>query len=92
MNPDELVVQEVQKAATVQDLVNDHINGLGGYEIAAKYGMDTERVKDILREANNRGAFVPAGTEMPVDHVEEAAIVPLDEGEAPLAGSPKGHK
>jgi len=95
MNPDEPIV-EVQRAATVQDIVNDHVSGLGGYAIAEKYGLDTERVKQIISDADARLAFVPAdengNKQAPVDSIVESIIQPLPEGENPEVGKVKGHK
>jgi len=89
-------VQQVQVAATVQDIINDHINGLSGYQIAEKYGLDTEKVKHIINEADRRLAFVPADENgnktAPVDAVIEPIIQPLPEGENPEVGKVKGHK
>lgn len=95
MNPDEPIV-EVQRAATVQDIVTDHINGLGGYEIATKYGLDSERVKQIIADADVRLAFVPPDEQgniiAPVDSLSDSVIKPLEEGENPEPGKVKGHK
>ncbi len=94
---------EVQKAATVQDIINDHlgneekrIHPLSGYQIAEKYGLDPEKVKQIISEADSRLAFVPAdenGNKIaPVDSIVESIIQPLPEGENPEPGKGKGHK
>jgi len=86
----------VQKAATVEDIVADHIAGLGGYAIAEKYGLDTEKVKQIINDADQKLAFVPAnedGTKTaPVDAVIEPLVEPLEEGQDPDPKNPKGHK
>lgn len=95
MNPEE-PVQVIQKAATVQDIINDHMAGLSGYQIADKYGLDTERVKVIINDADRRGAFIPK--EADVDNLDvlpenqDTLIQPLPEGEEPKPGSTKGHK
>lgn len=89
-------VQQVQVAATVQDIINDHINALSGYQIAEKYGLDTDKVKQIINEADQRLAFVPADADgnkvAPVDAVVEPIIAPLPEGENPETGQVVGHK
>jgi hypothetical protein len=94
MNPTDEV--QVQVSATVGDIINDHINGLSGYQIAAKYNIDTERVKKIISDADNRLAFVPPDEnghrEAPVDFVGETLIEPLAEGEDPSPKNPRGHK
>lgn len=74
---------QVQKSATVEEIVEDHINGLGGYAIAEKYGLDTDVVKRIIADADARHAFVPEGVEPPVDSINDPVIVPLKEGEEP---------
>lgn len=90
------VVQEVQKAATVQDIITDHINALSGYQIADKYGLDTEKVKAIINDADRKGAFVPAGVDTNdldvLPEHQDAIIQPLPEGENPEPGKVKGHK
>jgi len=83
---------QVQRGATMQDLVNDHINGLSGYAIAAKYGMDTEQVKRLINDADKRLMFVPKGQDAPIDAMSEPLIQPLAEGEDPSNKSPRGHK
>lgn len=55
---DELIVQ---KQATRSDVIKDHIAGMGGYAIAEKYGLDTEKVKEILQQADAEGKFIPGG-------------------------------
>lgn len=89
-------VQQIQRAATVQDIITDHINSLSGYQIAEKYGLDTDVVKRIISEADQRLAFVPAkedGTkEAPIDAIIEPLIQPLPEGQNPEPMSTKGHK
>lgn len=89
-------IQQVQVAASVQDIVTDHINGLSGYQIADKYGLDTDKVKQIINEADRRLAFVPADKDgnkvAPVDAVVEPIIQPLPEGEGPTPGKVTGHK
>lgn len=92
MDTTEQPIQVVQKAATVEEIIADHINGLGGYAIAEKYGLETDKVKQIINEADQRLAFVPAGVEAPVDALPEAVVKPLAEGENPEVGSVKGHK
>lgn len=95
MDANEPIVQ-VQKAATVQDIVEDHINGLSGYQIADKYGLDTDVVKRIINEQDQKLAFVPADANgnkvAPVDAVAEPVIEPLPEGQNPEVMSTKGHK
>lgn len=85
-------VQPIQRAATMADIVKDHNLGLSGYAIAAKYGLDTEVVKRLINEANEKLMFVPKGKEAPVDALGEPLIQPLAEGEEPSAKSPRGHK
>lgn len=63
MNPNDMVDPVVQKQATVGDIITDHITGLGGYQIAQKYGIDPEKVKKIVAQANEEGRFIPAGVE-----------------------------
>jgi len=95
MNPDEPVVQ-IQKAATVQDIVDAHIAGKSGYEIAEEYGLETDKVKQIIAEADSRLAFVPPNEDgekvAPIDSVIEPVIEPLAEGQDPVPGQVKGHK
>lgn len=76
---DELVVQ---KKATVKDILDAHIQGMGGYEIAEKFGIDTEKVKDIIRVADEEGKFIPDGAAAPVDKVSDNPE-PLNEGVNP---------
>lgn len=102
MNPNE-PIQQVQKAATVADIVNDHMGNeekrvmpLSGYQIAEKYGLDPERVKEVLAKADANLDFVPADKDgnkiPPVDSLYEPIIAPLKEGENPEVGKVKGHK
>lgn len=69
---------EIQKAASVEQIVADHIKGLGGYEIADKYGLDSEVVKDVIKAAEARGDLKPGAKP-----AEPAATEPLAEGENP---------
>ena len=58
---------QVQKSASMQDIINDHMAGLSGYDIADKYGLDTEKVKELIAQADSEGKFIHDGKEIPVD-------------------------
>lgn len=73
--------EQVQRSATVQQIVDDHMAGVSGYDIADKYGMDTEKVKEIIQKANDEGKFIPDGTKPSADFAD--APKPLKEGENP---------
>lgn len=66
---DELIVQ---KQATVKDILDGHMAGMSGLEIANKYGIDSERVKEIIRQADEEGRFIPPGESDPVDKVSDS--------------------
>lgn len=95
MEDTQLVNDVVQKQATVGDIINDHINGLGGYEISDKYGIDPKKVQEIIFAADAAGKFIPKGSPVPVDKVTDTpaevteavvaapAVEPLVEGENP---------
>lgn len=84
MDPNEIVQEVVQKSATVQDIIDGHIAGLSGYAIAEKFGIDPEKVKEIIRDAEARGAFIPKGVEQAADVVEDK-VEALVEGVNPEA-------
>ena len=71
---------EVQKQATVQDVIDKHMAGVGGYQIAEDLGMDTEKVKQIIQDANDSGKFIPEGG---VVTSQDDRVVALEEGENP---------
>ena len=73
--------EQVQRAASVQNIVDDHMAGVSGYAIADKYGMDTEKVKDIINKANDEGRFIPDGFKPSADYSDTPK--PLVEGENP---------
>lgn len=99
MEDSQLVTDVVQKQATVGDIINDHINGVGGYAIAEKYGLDPKKVQEIVFAADAAGKFIPKGAEVPVDKVSDTpepevapveavatpapAVDPIVEGENP---------
>lgn len=99
MEDSQIVNQVVSRQATVGDIINDHINGVGGYAIAEKYNLDPKKVQDIVFAADAAGKFIPAGASVPVDKVTDtpAAVVvappapevpapavdPLEEGDNP---------
>lgn len=88
MEDTQVVNQVVQKQATVGDIVNDHINGVGGYEIAEKYGIDPMKIQQIIQDADAAGKFIPVGSPVPIDKVTDTpvlapAVEPLEEGENP---------
>ncbi len=82
MNDNDLVEQVVQVKATVGNIVNDYINGMGGYAIADKYGLDTDKVANILRDADAAGKFIPKGAPVPIDKVTDTPA-PIVEGNTP---------
>ena len=73
---------QVQKSASMQDIINDHMAGVSGYAIAEKYGLDTEKVKQLIDEADKAGKFIPDGGKIPVDS-DVSRIEPLVEGHNP---------
>ena len=81
----------VQKQATVGELLNDHMHGIGITAIGEKYGIDPSRVGQIIRDADAAGRFIPTTAEVPVDkvtdtperEVPEPAVEPVVEGENP---------
>ena len=80
---------EVQRSATLEEIVADHMVGLSGYAIAEKYSMDTEQIKGILNQANEDGKFIPdTGATDPIVRDSQQPVVtpsaqPLTEGENP---------
>lgn len=88
MENEEIVVQ---KQATVGDIIEAHISGMGGYEIADKYGVDPEKVKMVIARADAAGKFIPEGVERPVDMLSDLPDLaqPLDEGINPVAKTSK---
>jgi len=77
----------VQKQATVEQIIKDHMAGVGGYAIAEKYGMDTDKVKQIINEANDAGKFIPDGVRPSADFSDDEPVKPLVEGVNPDAKS-----
>ena len=73
---------QVQKSASMKDIINDHMAGLSGYDIADKYGLDTEKVKELIAQADSEGKFIPDGKEIPVDS-QVSRPEALKEGENP---------
>ena len=75
----------------MQDIINDHMNGVSGYEIADKYGMDTEKVKKLIEQANQEGKFIPesGATDPLVRDIQQPKVPnpsqPLVEGVNPKA-------
>lgn len=49
----------INPQATTESITQDHIAGLSGYAIAEKYNMESEKVKIILRDLEEQGAFEP---------------------------------
>ena len=49
----------INPQATTESITEDHIKGLSGYAIAEKYNMESEKVKIILRDLEEQGAFEP---------------------------------
>ena len=82
---------EVQKSTSMQDIIDDHMNGVSGYEIADKYGMDTEKVKQLIDQAEKEGKFIPdsGATDPLVRDVQQPKVAspsqPLVEGVNPKA-------
>lgn len=72
----------VQQQATVGDIIDAHMHGMGGYAIAEKFGIDTEKVKQIIHDADVAGKFIPKGAAVPVDKVEDVPA-PIEEGVNP---------
>lgn len=88
MDNSQVVNQVVSRQATVGDIINDHIHGLGGYEIAEKYNLDPKKVQDIIFAADESGKLMPAGQPAPIDKVTDTPVIapavePLQEGENP---------
>lgn len=72
---------QIQKSASLQQIIDDHLVGLSGYDIADKYGLDTEKVKQILQDANDEGKFIPDGVTPSADFSDRPT--PLAEGVNP---------
>jgi hypothetical protein len=85
MEENQVVPQIIHPQATVGDIIRDHINGLGGYEIAEKYSLSTNKVQEIIFAADKAGKFIPAGKQAPVDKIDDFVPEPLAEGENPKA-------
>lgn len=99
MEDSQIVNQVVSRQATVGDIINDHMNGVGGYAIAEKYNLDPFKVQEIIAAADAAGKFIPPGAPVPVDKVTDTpeavpvaptpAVEPLVEGENPEPEAPQ---
>lgn len=79
------VDQVIHKQATVGDIIQRYIHGANAYDIAEEFGLDAEKVKEIIVHANTAGKFRPAGQPDELDLPEEAPQV----AEAPAAPAPE---
>lgn len=74
---------EVQKAASMQNIIDDHMAGVSGYAIAEKYDMDTEKVRLLIQEANDSGKFIPTSAGGEQYTSQHDRVVALEEGKNP---------
>lgn len=82
MQLDAPVEQVIHKQATIGDIIQRYIHGRNAYEIAEEFGLEAEKVKEIILHANAAGQFRPAGQPDELDVPEEAP-------EAPQAPAPE---
>lgn len=99
MDNDQPVDQVIHKQATVGDIIQRYIHGKNAYDIAEEFGLDSEKVKEIILSANAAGKFRPEGQADELDipeapaapvapAVEVAPVAPVVEAPAPVAEAP----
>lgn len=69
LDTSQLVQDVVQKQATVGDLIDDYMKGLGISKIAEKWGVAVKKVAEVISRANDEGKFIPPDVEVPIDKV-----------------------
>lgn len=81
------VTQVVQKQATIGDLLNDYMHGLGITQISEKWGIHIDKVAQVIKQADAEGKFIPPGIEAPIDKVTPtpSKVAQVDEGTPPPA-------
>ncbi len=65
----QLVQDVVQKQATVGDLIDDYMHGMGITAIGEKWGVSAKKVGEVISRANDEGKFIPPDVEVPIDKV-----------------------
>lgn len=77
----------VQKSATVGDIIERYIKGISPLAIAEEFGLDVNKVGQLIHDAEAAGKFIPEGIEASIDKVTDTpkrkVPKPLVEGENP---------